>query len=97
MHAITDYTGSMVYTTSKAITNLLKPLVGKTIHHVKNMAQFSNQLRDLRLKKDEIMNSHDVVSLFTNVPINKAMAVIRKLLEGDKTLKNRTNLTLETS
>ena len=33
-----------------------------------------------------------MVSLFTNVPINKAMAVIGKRL-GDKTLKNRTNLT----
>ena len=40
------------------------------------------------------MNSHNVVSLFTNVPINKAMAVIRKCLEGDKTLKSRMNLTL---
>ena len=93
LHLITDYTGPMAYATSKAIADLLKPLVGKTIYHVKNTAQFSNQLRDLRLKEDEIMNSHNVVSLFTNVPINKVMVVIRKQLEDDKTLKSRTNLT----
>ena len=39
------------------------------------------------------MNSHSVVSLFTNVPINKEMVVIWKRLEGDKTLKNRMNFT----
>ena len=38
------------------------------------------------------MNSNDVVSLFTNVPIQKAMKVIRKTLEGDKKLNDRTNL-----
>ena len=56
----------------------LKPLVDKTTFHIQNPAQFSKQLRDLQLKEDEIMNSHDVVSLCTNVPINKVMAVIRK-------------------
>ena len=45
------------------------------------------------MKVDDIMNSHDVVSLFTNVTINKVMVVIRKWLEGAKTFKSRTNLT----
>ena len=83
----------MVYATSKAIADILKPLIGKTIYHVKNMAQFSKQLRDLRVKEDDIINAHDVVSLFTNIPIDKAMAVIRNQLECDKTLSNRKNLT----
>ena len=54
----------MAYTTSKAIADLPKPLVGKTIDHGKNTHQFSKQLRDLRLKNDEIMNCHDVVIVF---------------------------------
>ena len=68
----------MAYTILKAIADLLNPLVGKTIYHERNTAQFSNQLRDLRVQDDEIMNAHDVVSLFTNVSIDKVMAVIRK-------------------
>ena len=76
------------------LKRLLKPLVGKTIYYVKNMArgQFSKQLRDMMVEEDEIMNSHDVVS-FTNVPIDKVMAVIRKWLDHDKTPSSRTNLT----
>ena len=38
------------------------------------------------------MNSHDVVRLFTNVPIKKAMEVIRTKLEEDKKLSDQTNL-----
>ena len=41
------------------------------------------------------MNFHDVVSLFTNVPINKVMVVINKWLEHEKTLSSRMNLTLD--
>ena len=83
----------MAYATPKTIAALFKLIVGKTIYHVKNMAQFSKQLKDSRLKEDDIMNSHDVVSLFTSVLINKAMVVIWNQLEGDKTLKGRMNLT----
>ena len=42
--------------------------------------------------EDEIMNSHNVVSLFMNVPLTQAMSVIRKRLESDNTLCERTNL-----
>ena len=93
LRLITDYINSMVYTTSKAIANLLKPLVSQTIYHVKNTSKFSKQLRDLRFEEDDIMNSHDVVSLLTHVPIDKVMAVIWKWLEHDKTLSSRMNLT----
>ena len=71
----------MLYATSKAITDLPKPLVGKIFYHFKNTAQFNNNVRGLMMKDDEIVKSHDVVSLFTNVPIDKVMAVIRKWLE----------------
>ena len=39
--------------------------------------------------------SHDVVSLFTNTPINLALQFIRELLEGDTKLHTRTRLTVE--
>ena len=39
-----------------------------------------------------LANSLDVVRLFTNAPIEKALEVIRKKLEEDKTLSDRTNL-----
>ena len=39
-----------------------------------------------------MMNSHDVVSLFTNVPIREALIIIGKRLRADKTLHRHTNL-----
>ena len=41
---------------------------------------------------NNITNSHDVVSLFNNVHIKKAMEVIRKKIEEDKKLSGQTNL-----
>ncbi|XP_072035701.1 uncharacterized protein [Amphiura filiformis] len=40
----------------------------------------------------DILNSHDVVSLFTNTPIDKSLDVIKARLESDNTLKDRTKL-----
>ncbi|XP_072051971.1 uncharacterized protein [Amphiura filiformis] len=43
----------------------------------------------------DILNSHDVVSLFTNTPIDKSLDVIKARLESDNTLKDRTKLNAE--
>ena len=53
----------LAYNTSKAIADLLKPLIGKTKYHVKNTVDFSKDLNNMRILEDEIMNSHDVLSL----------------------------------
>ena len=82
----------LAYAMSKAIADLFKPLVGKTSYHIKNTVTFSKELKNLQVNENEIMNSHDVVSLFTNVPIKKSLEVIRKKLEEDKTLSDHTNL-----
>ena len=44
---------------------------------------------------DSIMVSFDVKSLFNNVPVNKALLVIRDKLERDKTMELRTSLKIE--
>ena len=75
---ITNYTRLLAYVMLKALADLFKPLVGKTSYHVKNMATFSKELKDLHVEDDEIINSHDMMSLFTNVPIKKVLEVIRK-------------------
>ncbi|XP_072051531.1 uncharacterized protein [Amphiura filiformis] len=43
----------------------------------------------------DIFNSHDVVSLFTNTPIEKCLDIIKERLKNDKTLKDRTKLNTE--
>ena len=95
LRPIMDYTGLMAYNTSKAIADLFKPLIGKTKYYVKNTVDFRKDLSNMCILEDEIMNSHDVVSLFTNISLNQAMPVIRKRLGSDNTLHEHTNLLTE--
>ena len=77
LRPIVDYTGSMAYNLSRSLADFLKPLVMKTEFFVKNTANFTKHIKDLTIQPDEIMKSHDVVSLFTNVPITETLLVIR--------------------
>ena len=69
--------------------------MGKTEHHLENSKDLVKTMRDFRLNDDETLVSFDVVSLFTNTPIDKALEVIHERLENDTKLKDRTNLTVQ--
>ena len=92
---IVDYTGTIGYQTSRALADILSPLVGGTEHHVLNSKHLADSLAEVMIEEGEIFNSHDVVSLFTNTPIAESLDVIRDRLERDDTLKKRTLLSVE--
>ncbi len=92
---IVDYTGSIAYQTSKALAEILAPLVGTTEHHVVNSKSLAEEMTAVMIGDDEILNSHDVVSLFTNTPIDKSLEIIGDRLIRDDTLKDRTKLTAD--
>ena len=77
--------GSVTYGVAKELTKILKPLVGKSPHQVK---QFT-------LAPRECLTSYDVSALFTSVPVDPALGVIKDLLEKDPILKDRTVLTVK--
>ena len=80
---------------SRALADILGSLVGNTVHHVKNSKDLAQEMSEVLIEEDEIFYSHDVVSLFTNVPIQQAIDVIRQRLNDDTTLKNRTLLSVD--
>ena len=92
---IVDYMGSIAYQTSKALAEILSPMVGQTECHVKNSKHLADDLTKLTIEDDNIFNSHDVVSMFTNTPIDKTLEIIRERLENDNTLKQRTKLDVD--
>ena len=47
------------------------------------------------MEQGEIMNSHNVVSLFTNMSIKETLIIIGKTLRADKTLHHHTNFSAE--
>ena len=63
---------SPTYNLAKYLAEILKPLVGKSEHHVVNSKEFITKIEQTKLDEDEILVSFDVVSLFTNVSIDEA-------------------------
>ena len=53
LRPIVSSVGSVSYETGKELSRILKPLVGKTEHHVKNSKDFIDGIQHIRLKPDE--------------------------------------------
>ena len=87
--------GSVSYATSKELARILKPLVGRSPYHVHNNKDLLEDLKSLKLGKDECLVSFDVKALFTSIPIKSAIQVIKKLLEKYQELKQRTSMSVD--
>ncbi len=94
LRPIIDYTGSIGYNVSRSLADIISPLVGKSDHNVLNSKQLADDLKDFIIGDDEMLLSHDVVSLFTNTPIELTLKIIREKLEQDKSLHLRTRLSV---
>ena len=81
---------SVTYGVAKELAKILKPLVGKSHHHISSTQDFVEQVRHITLVPGECLSSYDVSALFTLVPIDSALKIIKDLLEKDPTLKDRT-------
>ena len=95
LRPIVSSTGTVSYNTSKELANILKPLVGWTTHHLKNTKDFIEQIKDVKLLPDETIISYDIKALFTSVPIQPVINIIKNKLENDKDLKLRTSMSVE--
>ena len=74
---------------------MLKPLVGKSPHNVQSTSDFVNRAKGFTLQPGECLTSCDVTSLFTSVPIDTALNIVKDLLEKDKKLNDRTVLSVQ--
>ena len=86
--------GAVTYQTSKEVARILKPLVGRSEHHVKNTQDFIESIKGIHLGEDQCMVSYDVKALFTSVPTTKACSIIKQRLEEDPELNQRTSLSI---
>jgi hypothetical protein len=74
---------------------MLSPVVGNAENTLKNSCHFSEFVRGKTLKADQVLVSFDVVSLFTNIPVDLVIKVGTKRLRQDGTLLQRTSLPVE--
>ena len=82
--------GSVTYGVAKELAKILKPLVCKSPHHINRTQDFVEQVKHITLAPGECLSSYDVSTLFTSVPVDPALNIIKDLLEKDHTLKERT-------
>ena len=90
LRPIVSSCGSVTYGVAKEHAKILKPLVGKFPHHINSTQDFVEQGRHMTLVPGECLSSYDVSALFTLVPIDPALKIIKDLLLKDPTLKDRT-------
>ena len=69
LRPIVSSIGAVMQQAAKELSKILKPLVGKSPHHVHNNEDFLQHLKGIQLVPDEVIISYDVKALFTPVPI----------------------------
>ncbi|XP_072021516.1 uncharacterized protein [Amphiura filiformis] len=87
LRPIVDYTSTIGYETSRWLADILAPMVGNSTHHVLNSKSLAEELVDVVIEEGDILNSHDVVSLFTCTPINKVLDIVKERLQKEGWLK----------
>ena len=65
------------YETSKELARILKPLMGKSPYQVQNTKDFIQQIQGIHLQSDQCIMSYHVKALFTSVPIQPAITIIK--------------------
>ena len=72
LRPIVSSCGSVTYGVAKEPAKILKPLVGKSPHHITSTHDFVEQAKHIKLEPGECLSSYDVSALFTSVPIDPA-------------------------
>ena len=95
LRPIVSSRGSTNYEVSRKLARILRPLVGSSPHHIKNTGDFIEQTKGIDLQANECITSYDVSALFTSVPIDPAIDIIKRRLELDLELHSRTTMKVE--
>ena len=95
LRPIVSNRGTTSYEATKELARILRPLVGKTTYHIKNSKDFVNQIHGMQLQQGECISSYDVSALFTSVPTDPALNIIKSKHDQDQELHLRTSMTVE--
>ena len=74
---------------AKVLTKIIKPLVGRSPQCILSTQDFVEQANKVPLLPRKWFCSYDATVLFTSVPVEPALSIIKDLLEKGNTLKER--------
>ena len=86
---------SVTYNVAKHLAEIIGPLVGQSCHHVTNSSDFVEKIKDIEVDADETITSYDVSALFTCIPPEGVVEVVKEFLLADTKLSDRTKLSPE--
>ena len=84
-----------LYGVAKVLAKILRPLLGKSPHHIQSNKEFFNKISKVTLLPGECLCSYDISALFTSVPIGPPLRIIKELLEQDTSLQDKTVLSVQ--
>ena len=95
LRPIVSSQGSVSYGVAKELAGILKPLSGNNNHQVQNSKEFADDIKKMKLEEGECIMSYDVAALFTSIPVKPAIEVVKKKLEQDTELHQRTTMSTQ--
>ena len=85
MWPIVSASGTSSYNLAKYLTQILKVYIGHTSCFVKDSKDLMDKLKSIKLQDNEELVSFDVSALFTSIPINQTLDVIKQLIISHQT------------
>ena len=68
--------------------------MGQSQHHLKNTQHFIQKIQQVTLEPGEVISSYDVKALFTSVPVDPAINIVKQRLTQDLSLPQRTQMSI---
>jgi hypothetical protein len=85
LRPIVNTIGSPTYELAKHVAKILSPLVGHTDSFIKDSNEFIKIIEKEKLKPEDTLISFDVVSLFTKIPLDEAIQVVKEVTDPETT------------
>ena len=88
-------TVSFINSPTDNLSKFLSPILSSLLvnrYSVRNYKEFVDYVQNFTISENENLFSFNVVSLFTFVPVDKALGLVLDLLSSDESLASRTSL-----